>query len=198
MNVMPQNKLDELRRDYECLDEEIAEIEEFTEKAGKAEKYTADFDFHLLLAQKSAMIALRDVMGIRLIRELFKMNKRPMAFRKPCKKMNAMVRTARMGFKGCDMGDPTDELYENGDLKPSKPLKPSLPPKREADAQTQNQPQEDKPLMADAKPHQSRHRGRFRKRWDANGNKIERTEQQQPAQPTQQQTQQTPRSGELW
>ena len=38
MNVMPQNKLDELRRDYECLDEEIADIEEFTEKAGKADK----------------------------------------------------------------------------------------------------------------------------------------------------------------
>ena len=179
MNVMPQNKLDELRRDYECLDEEIADIEEFTEKAGKAEKYTADFDFHLLLAQKSAMIALRDVMGMRLIREYFKMNKRPVAFRKPCKRMTAMVRNAQRGFKGCDMGDPTDELYENGDLKPSKPLKPSLPPKREADAPTQNPPQEDKPVMADAKPHQSRHRGRFRKRWDANGNKIDRNGSQQ-------------------
>ena len=196
MNVMPQNKLDELRRDYECLDEEIADIEEFTEKAGKAEKYTADFDFHLLLAQKSAMIALRDVMGMRLIREYFKMNKRPVAFRKPCKRMTAMVRNAQRGFKGCDMSDPTDELYENGDLKPSKPSAPSQPhtPTIE-EAQTQNPPQEDKPVMADAKPHQSRHRGRFRKRWDANGNKIERTEQQQP---TQQQTQQTPRSGELW
>ena len=182
MNVMPQNKLDELRRDYECLDEEIADIEEFTEKAGKAEKYTADFDFHLLLAQKSAMTALRDVMGMRLIREYFKMNKRPVGLRKPCKRMTAMVRNAQRGFKGCDMSDPTDELYENGDRKTSAPSQPHTPTIEEA--QTQNPPQEDKPVTAEEmpsaakKPHPPRHRGRFRKRWDANGNKIDRNESQ--------------------
>ena len=187
MNVMPQNKLDELRRDYECPDEEIADIEEFTEKAGKAEKYTADFDFHLLLAQKSAMIALRDVMGMRLIREYFKMNKRPVGFRKPCKRMTAMVRNAQRGFKGCDMSDPTDELYENGDSKPSAPSQQPTPTRdaqSASESQTQNPPQEDKPVTAEEmpsaakKPHPPRHRGRFRKRWDANGNKIDRNESQ--------------------
>ena len=108
MDVLSDRTLDSLRLDFESLEDDIAALGARIERIKRPERYATDFDYHLLIMQKTAMENLRNVIGMRLVREYWK--KYDEADRRGGKggvsrTMKALVKSAKGGFHDCRRTD---------------------------------------------------------------------------------------------
>ena len=103
MDVLSDRTLDSLRLDFESLEEDIAALGARIERIKRPERYATDFDFHLLVMQYTAMENLRNVLGMRLVREYWKkfdgatggVGAKGVAART----MKSLVKSAKSGFR---------------------------------------------------------------------------------------------------
>ena len=108
MDVLSDRTLDSLRLEFESLEDDIAALGARIERIKRPERYATDFDYHLLIMQKTAMENLRNVIGMRLVREYWK--KYDEADRRGGKggvsrTMKALVKSAKGGFHDCRRTD---------------------------------------------------------------------------------------------
>lgn len=101
MKPLSNRQLDSLRIDFQSLDDEIKELGAVIDRVKRPERFATDFDYHLLVMQKTAMENLRNVLGMRLVREYWKLWESPMNGKgsPQDKTMRTLVKAAKDGFR---------------------------------------------------------------------------------------------------